>query len=370
MAVGVLTVVALVLVGWLVDGRTGDGATQAAQIALQAFLLAHGATLTVDWGVLGLVPLGLTALPAWLLVRAGAAVARRRTVQTLPQLAEAVAALTIAYAVLAVLVTAFANSDAAGTTPLRAGAGAAVLAAVAATIGVLRVSGLGRLPIAGIPGPRRAVAAAVLAGCLTLVVGGAVVVAVALAVDTGSYAELSRAVAPTWTGAVGLALVGLALLPNAVVFAASLGVGPGFSLGRGTVVGAFDVNLDTVPALPLLAALPDSGATPVAALLIPVVAGAAIGVILTRRLDPDDERGVFSAAAWAGLGGVLTGALLGVAAYAAGGPLGSGQLATIGPSGWLVAAYAAVEFALVAALTAGAVRWLHRRRANAHPLRP
>ncbi len=360
MSVGVLAVVALVLVGWLVDGRTGADAAQAAQIALQAFLLAHGATLTVDWGVVGLLPLGLTLLPAWLLMRAGASVARRRDVKTLPQVGEAVAALTIVYAVLAVLLTTLANTDAASAEPLRAGAGAGILAVAASAVGVVRVSGLGRLPVAGFPGPRRASAAAVSAGCLAVVAGGALAVAIALAVDTGRYAELSRAVAPTGTGAVGLALAGLLLLPNAVLFAASVGVGPGFALGRGTWVGAFDVHLDTVPALPLLAALPDGGQPPLAALLIPVLAGIAIGVVLIRRLDIDDERSPISAAAWAAACGVLTGALLGVAAYAAGGPLGSGQLATIGPSGWVTAAYAAVELAVLAAFTAGILRWRER----------
>lgn len=366
MSVGVLAVVAFVLVGWLVDGRTGAGAAAAAQIGLQAFLLAHGGGLVTEWGVIGLVPLGLTALPAWLLIRAGAAVARRRGLKTLPELAEAVAAVTIVYAVLAVLLTTLASSDAASSVPLRAGAGAAVLAAVASTIGILRVSGLGRLPIAVLPGPRRAVAAAVRAGGLALIAGGAVAVAVALSVDTGRYAELSRAVAPTWTGGAGLALLGLLLMPNAVVFAASVGVGPGFSVGRGTVVGAFDVHLDTVPALPLLAALPSGGQPPVATMLIPIVAGIAIGAILTRRLDADDDHGPFSTAAWAAACGVLCGALLGVAAYAAGGPLGSGQLATIGPSGWMVAAYAAVELAVVAALTAGTLRWRARRGGVSH----
>jgi len=361
MAVGVLAVVALVLVGWLVDGRSGAGTAEAAQIALQAFLLAHGASLTVDWGVLGLVPLGLTALPAWLLVRAGAAVARRRSLKTLPELAGAVAVMTVVYAVLAVLLSTLATSDAARADPLRAGIGAAVVAAAAGAIGVVRVSGLGRLPITRVRGPRRAVAAAVTAGCLTLVAGGALALAVALALDTGRYGELSRAVAPTWTGAAGLTLLGLLLLPNAVVFAVSLGVGPGFSLGQGTVVGALDVHLDTVPALPLLAALPDGGRPPVAALLIPVLAGVAIGVILIRRLDAEDQRGVFSAAAWGALSGVLTGGVLGVAAYAAGGPLGSGQLATIGPSGWVVGGYAAVELGSLAAVTAGALRWREHR---------
>lgn len=370
MVVGVLALVALVLVGWLVDGRTGVGAAQAAQLALQVFLLAHGASLAVDWGVIALVPLGLTALPAWLLMRAGAAVARRRSLQTPAQLAEAVAAVTIVYAVLALLLSTLASSDGVSVAPLRAAAGAAVLAAAASTAGMLRVGGLGRLPIARIPGPRRAVAAAVLAGFLALAAGGALAVALALSLDTGGYGELSRAVAPTWTGAVGLALVGLLLLPNAVVFAASVGVGPGFSFGRGTVVGAVDVHLDTVPALPLLAALPDGAASPVAALVIPVLAGLTIGVILTRRLEADDERGMFSVAGWAALCGVLTGVLLGVAAYAAGGPLGSGQLGTIGPSGWVVGAYAVAELAAVAALTAGALRWRESRahdRSNDRP---
>ncbi|MGI8692187.1 MAG: cell division protein PerM [Geodermatophilaceae bacterium] len=363
MSVGVLAVVALVLVGWLVDGRTGAGAAEAAQVGLQAFLLAHGGSLAVDWGTLGLVPLGLTALPAWLLMRAGAAVARRRGVKTLPQLAEAVAAITIVYAVLAVLLTTLATSAAASAAPLRAGAGAAVLAAVAGAVGVVRVSGLGQLPIVGIRGPRRAVAAAVMAGCLALAAGGALTVAIALSLDMGRYAELSRAVAPTWTGAVGLMLVALLLLPNAAVFAASAGVGPGFSLGQGTTVGAFEVHLDTVPAFPLLAALPDGGQPPFAALLIPLLAGIAIGAVLVRRLDADDERGPFTTALWAGLCGVLSGMLLGVAAYAAGGPLGSGQLATIGPSGWVVGTYAAAEFAAVAALTAGVLRWREGRAA-------
>jgi hypothetical protein len=279
----------------------------------------------------------------------------------LPELAGAVAVMTVVYAVLAVLLSTLATSDAARADPLRAGIGAAVVAAAAGAIGVVRVSGLGRLPITRVRGPRRAVAAAVTAGCLTLVAGGALALAVALALDTGRYGELSRAVAPTWTGAAGLTLLGLLLLPNAVVFAVSLGVGPGFSLGQGTVVGALDVHLDTVPALPLLAALPDGGRPPVAALLIPVLAGVAIGVILIRRLDAEDQRGVFSAAAWGALSGVLTGGVLGVAAYAAGGPLGSGQLATIGPSGWVVGGYAAVELGSLAAVTAGALRWREHR---------
>lgn len=361
LAAGLSGLTALVLVGWLVDD-TGVGPADAAQVSLQAFLLAHGSGLTTSWGEVGLIPLGLTALPAWLLVRAGAAVARRRMLATLGQVTEAVVALAIVYGVLATMLTAVATSSAVAIPPWRAGLGAAVLALVGATVGALRVTGLGLLPIGRLPGPRRAVAAAVVAGGLSLLAGGLAVVALAVALDVDRYAELSRAVAPTGSGAVGLGLLGVLLLPNAAVSAIAAGVGPGFALGRGTTVGLGGVELDSVPALPLLAALPDSGTPPYAAALIPLVTGLVVGVVLARRLDREDERGVLTTAVWAALAGVVVAALLGGACYLAGGPLGAGELATVGPSGWRVASFAAAELATLAALAAAVTRWRHLHR--------
>ena len=360
LAAGALAVVSVLLVGWLFDDG-GVGAADAAQVGLQAFLLAHGGSLDTGWGTVGIVPLGLTALPAWLLVRAGAAVARRRELRTLPGVAEGMAALTIVYAVLVTGLTFLATSSAVSVSPWRAGFGAAVLAAVAGIVGALRVTGLGFLPIAGIPGPRRAVAAAMAAGTLALVAGGAAVLAISLALDTGRYAELSRAVAPTATGAVGLTLLGLLVLPNAVIYAVTVGVGPGFAMGRGTGVGAFGVNLDTVAAFPLLAALPDGATPPYAALLIPVLAGLTIGVVLVRRLDTDDDRGPLAVAGWAAVAGLGVAVLLGVASYLAGGPLGGGMLATVGPSGWVVGVMAAAELCVLAAATAVVLHWRAHR---------
>lgn len=360
LAAGLFGLTALVLVGWLIDDG-GVGPADAAQVALQAFLLAHGSSLTTSWGDIGLIPLGLTVLPAWLLVRAGAAVARRRMLATSAQIAEAVVALAIVYAVLATMLTALAADTAVTVAPWRAGVSAGLLALVAATVGALRVTGLGLLPVGRLPGPRRPLAGAVAAGGLTLLAGGAAAVAVALALDTGRYAELSRAVAPTWSGAVGLALLGVLLLPNAALSAVAVGVGPGFALGRGTSVSVTGVDLDSVPALPLLAALPDSGTPPYAAALVPLLAGLAIGVVLARRLDPEDERGALATAAWAAVAGLVVAGLLGVACYLAGGPLGAGQLATVGPSGWRVAAFAAAELAPLAALAAAVTRSRQRR---------
>lgn len=360
LAAGLLGLTAVVLVGWLVDD-TGVGPGTAAQVGLQAFLVAHGGGLVTAWGTIGLVPLGPTLLPAWLLVRAGAAVARRRSLSTLGAMAEAVAALAIVYAMLATMLTALAGSSAASVSPWRTGVGAGLLALLCAGIGALRVTGSGFLPLGRLPGPRRAMTAAGLAGGLSLLAGGAVTIAISLALDTGRYSELSRAVAPTWSGAVGLTLLGLVLLPNAIVYAISAGVGPGFAVGAGTSVGAMGVDLGTVPALPLLAALPDGGTPPYATMLVPLLAGLVIGLVLVRRLDDEDDRGRLSTAGWAAVSGVGVALVLGAACYLTGGPLGTGQLATVGPSGWLVAAYAAVELAVVAAITAAVARRPARR---------
>ncbi len=360
---GALAVCAVFLVGWLVDGRTDAGAWEAARLGLQGYLLAHGGTLGVPWGTLGLPPLGLTVLPVWLLMRAGASVARRHKVASLRVAGLVIATVTASYAALLALLAFVVSTATVSASPVRAGLGGLVLAAVGSSIGVLREAGSGLLPLGRLPGPRPAGGAAVLAGFLTLLGLGALVVAVALAPDTGRYAELSRAVAPTWTGAVGLALLALLLLPNAAVFAVAVGLGPGFALGADTAVTPSGSHLGEVPALPLLAALPDGG-TSWPTMVVPLCVAVVIGVVLTARLDPEDSRGVASTAAWAAGTGVVIAAAAGVLGYAAGGPLGAGRLATIGASGLQLFLFAAVELAVLAAATAALLRHRQLRPAS------
>ena len=61
--------------------------------------------------------------------------------------------------------------------------------------------------------------------------------------------------------------------------------------------------------------------------------------------------------------GLLTGAVLGVGAGFAGGPLGNGRMAAVGPSPWQVATVAALEVGIAAAITAGVANWWDVRRA-------
>ena len=58
-----------------------------------------------------------------------------------------------------------------------------------------------------------------------------------------------------------------------------------------------------------------------------------------------------------------------VLAAFAGGPLGNGRLAAVGPSGWQVGVVASLEVGVAAAVTAGIANWL-RQRASRAPAGP
>jgi hypothetical protein len=60
--------------------------------------------------------------------------------------------------------------------------------------------------------------------------------------------------------------------------------------------------------------------------------------------------------------GAATGCVVGVLAAFSGGPLGSGRLASVGPSGWQAALVATLEVGVAAAVTAGVANWLRLRR--------
>src|SRR5262249_43151227 len=65
---------------------------------------------------------------------------------------------------------------------------------------------------------------------------------------------------------------------------------------------------------------------------------------------------------WGFACGVATGCVTGVLAAFSGGPLGSGRLAAVGPSGWQAAVVAVLEVGVAAAVAAGLANWLRVRR--------
>jgi uncharacterized protein DUF6350 len=376
---GLATLAAVVLVAWVADAGPGSTGTDAIRAAADAWLLAHGGGLTVPAGHLRGIPLGLTVLAAVVLHRAGASLARAVEVPDLPAAGRAVAALAVPYALLAAAVAEVAGTGTAASSAPLAGIGALLLAAVAGGRGVLRAAGLGPALVRRVPSWLPAVARAVLAGVAALVAAGLALLLVVLVGRAGRFAELVGALQPGFVGGVILLLGCVLLLPNGALWTVAYAAGPGFTVGAGTGVSPFGVTLGPVPSFPLLAALPGDGVPAPAVravLLLPVLAGVLAGWVVGRRLPAAPGPGRLPAlptgrvarpATYGLLAGGLVALVTAVLAVLAGGALGPGYLAAVGPSGWQVAAALAVEVAVPAAVTAALVPNPERDRAAGSP---
>ncbi|MBX7547319.1 DUF6350 family protein [Streptomyces sp. NPDC004232] len=214
-----------------------------------------------------------------------------------------------------------------------------------------------RRPVSGADGWRRLGTAVRATGAATAVLlgGGAALVGVSLAwhggVARASFLQLTEG----WTGRCAVLLLGVALIPNAAVWAASYALGPGFLLGAGHLVYPFASRpAPLLPPFPLLAAVPDAGAGSQlnwAAGALPVAAGVTAGWFVARgaveRPARQGERvsARWSAARTAGvvlLTALVCGAGCLLLAELSGGPLGVAALARFGPVGWQTGGAAAL----------------------------
>src|SRR6185312_8624956 len=316
--------IAVVVVSTL-DPTGGLSVGGSIALAGRLWLLANGAELQLPSGPLHIAPLLLTAGIAWGLSRAGRFAVHAGDATAPRSAGGAVAVLVGGHVLLTAVLALVLDDDAAGVAFGRTLAGAAVLALVAGGWGVLAEAGvLDRLPGALRP-VLRAVSAALLALCTA-------VVAIAVADDASGYAAVSGSLGGAGAGALGLLGLGLLLLPNAAAAVLGLAAGPGFVVGAGTAVSVHGVTLGAVPALPLLAALPDTQAVPLLAFVsqaVPVLGGLVTGVVLGRRMGEDDG-GSIVAGLWGVLAGVLLGGASAVVVWLAGGALGDGTLAEVG----------------------------------------
>ncbi|SEK27972.1 hypothetical protein SAMN04515665_101297 [Blastococcus sp. DSM 46786] len=350
---------ALVVVQTL-DPGGGMSAGSSAALGTRLWLLAHGAELRPASGSLALAPLLLTLLAARGLSWAG-----RVAVRVLDDGApggvvlRAGATVVVVHLALTWLLALLVDDVTAGTGWPRTLLVPAGLVLLAVGWGAGRESGFADAALDRLPGAARPVLRGVLAGLLTALALAFVVVAVALAGDASGYAALSGALGGAGAGALGLLGLSALYLPNAAVAVLGLAAGPGFSVGTGTLVSVHGVTLGSVPALPLLAALPDTQAVPLVAFVsqvVPAVAGLVAGVTVGRWFTDRDGGSVV-----AGLAGVLAGALLGLLAgllaWAAGGALGDGALAQVGAPPVATGIAFAAQAAIAAALAAATTRW-------------
>lgn len=356
---GLLATAVLLGLAWASAGAAGATPLAAARLLARVARLAHGGEVELASGRVGLVPLGLLAIPAMLLARAGRAVAVGARPATASCAARHLAALAAAYAAPVTALSLLADP---GDRGLGAVPGTLTLAVVAGGWGMVRAPSpwsAGRTPRRR----RSAVLAAGAAGALILLAAGAALAGTGLVLNFWRAVDLARSVAADPVAGGGLLLAQVSLVPNAATWGAAFAAGPGFALGSGTAVAPSGVVLGPLPAVPLLAALPGPGSLPPSLLLvrlIPGAAGIAAGALVLRRCRDDGPWtvGVLGAAT-----GPVAGALLGLLCLVAGGQLGDGRLDDLGPAPLRVALVAGGQVAVAAAFTAGlGRRWQRSAR--------
>lgn len=354
--VGAAPVVAIALVVWIAESRSGAPVYDAVRVAFNGWLLAHGVPLQTEVGPVGLTPLALSLVLFWQVMRAGANTAKATAAATIGEGVSAAVAVGAVYGVIGAVVAFLAGMTGIHANLALAGGIVLVFGVVSAAVGVMRTNGIGALVMRRMPWqirqalPMGTLAASLLVGCAALLVG------VALALSAEDAIAVFEVYNPGVIGGIGLFGLSLVYAPTVALWGVSYVVGPGFAIGSGTSVSPLDVSLGPVPAFPLLAALPTTTASGPAMLLlgIPLAAGVVSGVALAR-LRPDGQR-------WrntligAALVGPVAGIIIGVLSLAASGPLGANRLSAVGPSPWQVAVVTTVEIALFAVVGATVAR--------------
>jgi Family of unknown function (DUF6350) len=370
-ATGMVILTLLVLTGWIAAPHAGlglTGLTGVLRVAAVLWLIGHHVGFTLHGaGPIGLLPLGLVLLPGALLWRAGRWVVRTGGVSRLRHVGYAALALAAPYALLAAALALASRSALAKPSLPQAVIASFLLALTAGGLGGARALAPWAQLAGLMPARLRSVIAGTVGSLTMLTCAGAVLAGASLGVHLREFSAVNALLAPGVIGAGLLLLAQLAYVPNAVVWAISFTLGPGFAFGTGTVVAPTGSALGPLPAFPMLASLPQglgSSVPPwlsVAVLALPFLAGATGGLLLARAAPTP----VLEAAPmWGFACGALTGCVLGVLAAFAGGSLGGGRLSSVGPSPWQVGAVAALEVGVAAAVTAGIANW---RRLEARP---
>ncbi len=358
-----VTCMGVAVIGWfLADAGAHGETTDALRVGADAWLVGHGAQLTVSGVPLGIIPLTLTAMIAVVVYRSGRwAAATSEPPEDDRTVVLAATILTGLYVVIAVVTCVVVSQDSASPSLGRAIVGSLLLSGTAGTLGL--ASGTGRLRgwVELVPGWIRAMMYGASAAFLLLVIASSVLVVAALVAGFNEAATVMSELQLGPGDHLMYALATVAVAPNAVLFGSAYLLGPGFAVGTGTVVSPTVVALGPLPAFPLLAALPGSGQTPewaIGLLAVPVVIGAA-GAVLAQRAY---RVTAYDSAALRGFGSGFGAAVLTALAVAlAGGPMGTGRMADIGaPVGEVLVA--AVMAMSMGGLVAGVVTaWWQRR---------
>jgi hypothetical protein len=360
-AAGLIACVALAVAVWF---ATDVGSfTDATRIGGLAWLVASGAGLQLDGYSVGVVPLGFTLAAGLGLHRGGRWVVERCEVTRPRDAALAVVVMSTTYAAVVEVTALLTASDAAGVGLVRAAVAGGVLAAVGGGSGVLRECGVTMLALDRLPEEPRAALVGGTAGTLTMVAAGGVLLCASLVWHFAAAVQLAEGLGAGYVGGLALAVIGMSLVPNAVLCAGAYLAGPGFAVGQGTLVAPGSVELGPLPAFPLLAALPHAadGWWTDLLVLVPVLAGGCAGAVALLRYP---VFGLDRAALRGAVAGLSGGVGFGGLCWLATGAIGPSRMQEVGPDVFAVTVVCAAAGLVGGAVAGLGTRWMQSMRAG------
>ncbi len=246
-----------------------------ARAAAVGWLAAHHVPLIIDGAPLGVLPLLPTLLLGVLVARGAAGVADRSGIRQPADAGWAAGAIAGIHGILGAVLALVATPATVTADPAQAAVGCALVAGIAAGAGLARPCGLLPAALRQAPGWVQPGLVAGLWGLAVLLTAGFAVVLLGLVVSASEIVQMSGADAGS---VLGLIVLSIGYLPNAAIAGLSWLAGPGFSVGTLTF-SPITVQAGPVPAVPLLAALPQGPAQSwwVVVLAAPLLVGAAVG---------------------------------------------------------------------------------------------
>jgi hypothetical protein len=361
--VGAVVSIVAVAVCWLPASGGSGSARSALRAGVLTFLAALHGGITVDGLSTAFVPLGMTLLVCVVAWRAGCGLADAAADLGEDRSQPLVRAAVLQAGVFAVCCGIAAHFASLGTSSVSAVAAtfaALVLFAVSGGVAFVRASALGGDLAERIPDWAGSPVRAAAAGVAVYLGAGALLVAGSLVLHHSQVETLSRQIGGGWSG-MPVLLLGILAAPNASIAGASYLAGPGFAIGDGSTVSLGSTVHGTLPAFPVLGAVPSGPAGPIGWVLAaatPLIAGLCIARIVRGAATWSLRlRDAAMAAALAALTGVAL-------AWQGGGAIGSGRLHAIGASPWQFSLAVGLGPAVVAAAALSALAVLGRWRAR------
>jgi hypothetical protein len=360
-AAGLVVCLACAAAGWFSAG-TGSF-SGAVRTGALAWLMSNGTGLHTPSAAITVVPLGALSVVAWLVYRGGCWAGAHSALASLREVARSTGALAAVYCLVALGVVLVSRGSTAYVGLARTALATFVIGVAAGGAGMLRGSGLSPRLVARVPAEARVTLRGVAAGLATMLGAGALLLAGALLAHLSTAVNIAAGMHAGVVGGALVLLVAVCLAPNAVVYAGAFAAGPGFALGTGTAVAPGGVRLGPLPAFPMLAAVPrDVTAGWLQGLVaVPVLAGVVAGLVVARRSPP---AGSVRTGLLGGLAGLLGGVGFAALCQLASGAVGPGRMLDVGPDVVATLVVCAVAGLLGGSVAAAGARWVGGARAR------